>query len=243
MNRSVVISGASRGLGLSLAKKFLGREYLVHGISKTDSHWDDARQECQASGNLKLYKVDLTSEEDVRNFSREIQNENSQIEILINNAGYAGDLAKIEDLELQDLEKHFTENLTSAFLLSKVFIPIFKKRKNGLIINIASMAGKRAVPSLFAYSASKFGVVALSQCIAKEYQENGIKSFSVCPGGMNTKMRADLFGKDDAQRQQSPDLVADYIFQAIDGKIPVDSGGDIVVRHGEVAAVNSVPGV
>jgi len=242
MSRSVVISGASRGLGLSLAKKFLEREYFVHGISKTDNYWDSAREECQASGNLKLYKVDLTSEEDVRNFSKEIQNENSQIEILINNAGYAGDLAKIEDLELQDLEKHFTENLTSAFLLSKVFIPIFKKRKSGLIINIASMAGKRAVPSLFAYSASKFGVVALSQCLAKEYQENGIKSFSVCPGGMNTKMRADLFGKEDAERQQSPDLVADYIFQAIDGKIPVDSGGDIVVRHGEVAAVNSVPG-
>ena len=82
-----------------------------------------------------------------------------------------------------------------------------------MIINIASMAGKRAVPNLFTYSASKFGLLALSQCISKENVDTELKCVTVCPGGMNTKMRASLFGRKDAEEQQSPDFVAGLVYQ------------------------------
>ena len=105
------------------------------------------------------------------------------------------------------------------------------------------MAGKRAVPKLFSYSASKFGILALSQAVAKENKEYGIKCFTVCPGGINTSMRESLFGKEDAQRQQSPGFVADVICKTITEEICVESGGDIIVRHGEITAINACPGV
>jgi len=126
-------------------------------------------------------------------------------------------------------------------LTIKYAFPFFKKQKKGFIVNISSMAGKRAVPRLFPYSASKFAVLALSQCVAKENAENGIKCITVCPSGMNTEMRAKLFGKKDASLQQSSDFVADIVMKVIHGKIEVLSGGDIVICHGKIKAINPPP--
>ena len=97
------------------------------------------------------------------------------------------------------------------------------------------------MPGLFSYSASKFGVLALSQCIAKENENSKLKCFTVCPGGMNTPMREKVFK--DAAKQQSPEFVAEVIMEAICGDLRVDSGGDIVIRNGKITALNPVPGV
>ena len=125
--------------------------------------------------------------------------------------------------------------------MCKYTLPLLKEQKRGWIINIASMAGKRAVPSLGAYSVAKFGVTALTQSIAKENPSAGFRCITVCPGGMNTEMRAKLFGRKDAERQQSADFVADKILEILDGKIQVESGGDLVIRHGRITAINPLP--
>ncbi len=149
----------------------------------------------------------------------------------------------MEDQSLAELQNNLTHNLVSAFLVCKATLPIFRKQKKGVIINISSMAGKRAVPRLSAYSASKFGIVALSQAIAKENADLvELKCFTVCPGGMNTEMRAKLFGREDAERQQTPEFVAEKIMEVLEGEIDVESGGDIVIRHGQITAINPLPG-
>jgi short-subunit dehydrogenase len=105
------------------------------------------------------------------------------------------------------------------------------------------MAGQRAVPGVAVYSASKFGVLALSQAIAKENADIPLKCVTVCPGGMNTEMREAIFGKADAEKQQSPDYVADVIFDVYHDKVQVESGGDIVIRHGQISAIHPCPQV
>ena len=125
--------------------------------------------------------------------------------------------------------------------MCKRAIPIFRKQNDGMIINISSMAGKRAVPRLVAYSASKFGILAISQSIAKENLDTNLKCITICPAGINTRMRERLFGKQDAIQQQSADFVADIICQTVNGTIKVDNGGDIIIRHGKVAAINPLP--
>jgi len=126
--------------------------------------------------------------------------------------------------------------------MSKHLLPLLRKQKGSQVANIASMAGKRAVPKLFGYSASKFGMVALTQCLAKENEDCELYAVTICPGGMNTEMRAQLFGKEDAARQQSTETVAAMILDVLEGKIKVESGGDIVIRYGEITAVNPCPG-
>ena len=125
--------------------------------------------------------------------------------------------------------------------MCKYAIPLMKKQSHSLIMNISSMAGTRAVPRLAPYSAAKFGVLALSQAIAKENLETGLHCITVCPGGMNTEMRRELFGAEDAMRQQTPEFVADIMTQIAEGKISVLSGGHIIIRHSKITGVFPPP--
>jgi len=241
MNQVVIVTGAASGLGLSLAERFVNADARVYGATKSKRHWKDARRRISNAQSFSLDQLDLSRELNVRRFIAKIFKKEGRIDIVINNAGYAGRPKTIEKEGLKELEKHLTDNLITTFLMSKYTIPVFRNQKRGWLINIASMAGKRAVPRLGSYSASKFGVLALTQSIAKENLNVGFRAVTVCPGGMNTEMRSRLFGTADAARQQSPDFVADKILEILDGKIHVSSGGDVVIRHSQVTEINEPP--
>lgn len=240
--RIIVISGASTGLGLSLASRFLKAEDTVYGVTRTRNHWDLAKKNLSNhSSSFFLYQLDCSREAEVKQFFSTVRKQAGKIDLLVNNAGYANRPVRFEKETLKEFEKNLSDNLISTFLMCKHALPIFLKQKDGWIINISSTAGKRAVPGMAAYSAAKFGVLALSQSIAKENLSAGFKCITVCPGGMNTAMRVKVFGKEDAEKQQSADFVADKILEMIDGKIAVESGGDLCIRHGKITAVNPPP--
>jgi NAD(P)-dependent dehydrogenase (short-subunit alcohol dehydrogenase family) len=240
MPRIIVITGASRGLGLALARKFVDLGDTVFGISRTRRHWPVARK-AVPSGHFKLLACDITSEKRVKALLAGIKRRSGRIDILINNAGYCAPLAPVEKIPLKEFREHFKQNLDSAFLMCKYTIPIMKKQPHALIMNVSSMAGTRAVPRLVSYSAAKFGVLALSQAIAKENSDTGLCCITVCPGGMNTEMRRELFGAEDAVRQQTPEFVGDIMVQIADGKISVLSGGHIIIRHSKITGVFPPP--
>ena len=167
MNQIVVITGAGSGLGLSLAKKFVARGDMVYGVTKTKRNWKQAKERLSQRDNFFLYQADVSQEPQVRQFVSKVFKQATRIDILINNAGYANPPIRTEEESLGEFQKNLSHNLLSTFLMCKYFLPIFQKQKRGWIVNIASMAGKRAVPLLSGYSASKFGVLALTQSIAK----------------------------------------------------------------------------
>ncbi len=240
MNRIIVITGASRGLGLALAGKFVDLGDTVFGISRTRRYWP-AAQKTVPSGHFKLLVGDITSEETVKALLAGIKRRAGRIDILINNAGYCTPLASVEKVSLKEFREHFKQNLDTAFLVCKHAIPIMNKQPHALIMNVSSMAGIRAVPRLSAYSAAKSGVLALSQAIAKENSETGLCCITVCPGGMNTEMRRKLFGAEDVVRQQTPEFVGDIMAQIAEGKISVLSGGHIIIRHSKITGVFPPP--
>jgi len=240
MNRIIVITGASRGLGLALAKQFVDLGDTVFGISRTRRYWPAAKK-AVPSDHFKLLAGDITSEKTVKSLLAGIKHRVGRIDILINNAGYWTPIAKVETISLKEFREHFKQNLETVFLMCKHAIPIMKKQSHALIINVSSMAGVRAVPRLAPYSAAKSGVLALSQAIAKENSETSLQCITVCPGGMNTEMRSGLFGMEDAMRQQTPAFVADIMTQIVDGKISVLSGGHIIIRHSKITGVFPPP--
>jgi 3-oxoacyl-[acyl-carrier protein] reductase len=240
MNRVIVITGASRGLGLALAKQFIASGDTVFGISRTQKYWSAAKK-FVPSDRFKLLSRDISSEKTVKQVLAGIMRRAGRIDLLINNAGYAAPLAPVEKISLKEFREHFKQNLDTAFLMCKYALPIMKKQPRGLIINISSMAGTRAVPRLVAYSAAKAGVLALSQAIAKENPLSGLRCVTVCPGGMNTAIRRGLFGLEDAERQQTPEFVAGIILQIVEGKIEVLSGGHIVIRHNKITGIFPPP--
>ncbi len=240
MNRVIVLTGASRGLGLALAKKFIASGDTVFGISRTRTHWTAAKK-AVSSDRFQLLSGDITSEKTVKTIVAGILRRAGRVDLLLNNAGYCGPLTRVEALSLAEFRKHLKGNLLIPFLMCQAVLPIMLKQKHGLILNVSSMAGTRAVPRLFAYSAAKSGVLALSQAIAKENLDTGIKCVTVCPGGMNTAMRQKLFGAEDAARQQTAEFMADMIAQVAEGKIEVLSGGHIVIRHGKITGIFPPP--
>ncbi len=240
MGRIVVITGASRGLGLALDKQFVDLGDTVFGISRTRKYWPSAKK-AVPSARFKLLAGNITSEEKVKALLAGIKRRAGRIDILINNAGYCAPLAPIEEVSLKEFREHFKQNLDTIFLMCKHAIPIMKKQPRALIMNVSSMAGTRAVPRLVSYSAAKFGVLALSQAIAKENSETGLHCITVCPGGMNTEMRRELFGAEDAVRQQTPEFVSNIMVQIAEGKIAVLSGGHIIIRHSKITGVFPPP--
>lgn len=241
MKRQVVITGASRGLGLSLVRRFVAEGDDVIAVSRTKKYWKEA-EAVDGPGRLTLVEADLRSESDVRRLAQKAGRLTRPVDILINNAGIGGELKLITHLSLKDFEAMMSANLTSAFLMCKHFIPLFRRQGHpGLIINVSSMAGIRAVPKLFAYSASKYGMLALTQCVAKENADAQLKCLTICPGGMNTEMRASLFGQKDASAQQSTAFVAGLMMDIIDNRFPVATGSDVVIRHGKIFSVTTMP--
>ena len=241
MDRTVLITGATRGLGLALARRFLAAGDRVIGVSRTRERWKEVLRASPHARRFHLYRADLSSEKQILSLVREMTRRGWTPDILINNAGDGSRLARIEDIKPKEFEKTLAVNLTASFLLCKAWIPAMRKRKKGLILNVSSMAGVRAVPQLFAYSAAKFGMMALSQCVAKENADAGITCVTICPGGMNTEMRESLFGAEDAARQQSPDFVADLMLKVVSREIPLQSGSALVIRHSHIWSVEPPP--
>jgi len=242
MIESVLITGASRGLGLALTLQFAEQGVRVYAVSRTKRHWKQAMAQVKpGSADVTWFECDVTDETQVKALFQKVIRR-SPLSLVISNAGYGGRLETIDQLPLAEFERHMTQNLRSVFLIAKYALRVFKKEKRGFLVNVSSMAGTRAVPRLAAYSASKFGVMALTQAAVKENSEIDFKAITVCPGGMNTAMRSNLFGAVDAAKQQTPEFVAEKMIALIEGEIPVENGAAVIIRHGKITAIQPMPG-
>lgn len=238
MARVCILSGASSGIGLSLAKILLEKDYKIYGLSLSQTNWPAANSFTNNHPNFILRKIDVSNENEVKGLVDDVLSIEGKIDLLINNAGYIDQGGRIENISSQTFLRNFEVNTFSVFYMCKYAIP-FMQSKDKIIINISSNAGKRAVPQIASYSASKFAVLGLSQSIAKENLDNGLKVICICPGGTNTPMRQKIFH--DADQQQSADFVAQKIGAIIGGEIDTETGCDVVIRYGQVT-VNDLPG-
>jgi len=129
--------------------------------------------------------MDVDHDNSVRKTVLEIINNKRGIDILINNAGY-GLFGALEDLSVDDIKKQFETNLFGAIRTIKEVLPIFRKQRGGIIVNVTSIAGVVGIPAECIYSSSKFALEGLSESISYELQPYGIKVILVEPGVINT---------------------------------------------------------
>jgi NADP-dependent 3-hydroxy acid dehydrogenase YdfG len=223
-NKIVVLTGASSGIGYSLLNYFIKEGARVYGSSRNERELTtESKQEC----NFEL--LDLADELNVEKYVKTILQKENRIDILINNAGVAHNLALVEEINSEMLNSVVRDNLLPTFNMMKYTIPIMKKNNSGTIINISSRAGRRAVPKLSAYTAAKFAVRGLTESVAKELQDTGIKCISISPAGVNTGMRAMVFGQEDAENQQDTSRINEVISRILSGSLKVSNGSDIVI--------------
>ncbi|MBE9214350.1 SDR family oxidoreductase [Plectonema cf. radiosum LEGE 06105] len=214
--KRALITGASSGIGKQTALAFAssGIDVALLGRS-TDKLAAVENAAIKAGVQAKTYAVDLANLSKVQEQIYQVALDFGKIDILVNNAGM-GYTATLSQTSLSDWQKVIDLNLTSVFECIKGILPSMREQKRGTIINVASIAGKQAFANWGAYSVSKAGVIALSQALAQEERNNGIRVTAVCPGAVNTELwDSETVNADfDRSNMLTPEIVAQSILHS-----------------------------
>jgi 3-oxoacyl-[acyl-carrier protein] reductase len=199
--KSVLVTGASRGIGAAIARAFAesGARVAVHFGRQRDAA---GRLAAELGRGAQAFGADLTDPAQAETLWDEVAGRFGRVDVLVNNAGTAigSPLDKPTSDWIADWEQTHTVNLTSAAVLCRAAIAHFQANGGGRIVNIASRAAFRGdTPDYMAYAASKGGLVALTRSIARGFGKQGITAFTVAPGFTRTEMAQDFidqYGED-----------------------------------------------
>ena len=203
-NKTAVVTGASRGIGLAVAKKLAaqGANIAILYVGKEEDG-ENAKKEVEALGvKVGLYYCDVSSFEDSKATVAKIIEEFGQIDILVNNAGIVRDKLVLK-MEEADFDAVINVNLKGTFNMIKHTYSHFMKKRAGRIVNVASVVGINGNAGQANYSASKAGVIALTKSVAKELAGRGVTVNAVAPDYIITDMTNALSDKVKEQIESS----------------------------------------
>lgn len=178
-----LVTGASKGLGLSLVKRLLNEGYKVAATSRTV---ESLEKEVGTSANFLPLEVNVTDEKSVSNAISKTLETFGTIDVVVNNAGY-GQLGTLEELNDKEARQNFDTNVFGLLNVMRNVMPHLRNKKSGHIINISSIAGfLGAFPGWGIYNATKFAVAGLTEAFSAEATSLGIKATIVYPGYFKT---------------------------------------------------------
>ncbi|MCK4259183.1 MAG: SDR family oxidoreductase [Halanaerobiales bacterium] len=183
IGKNVLITGASSGIGATIALMLSKKGFEVWGTTRNLSKVQNLSKELQK--NVHFIQMDVTDDESVRKGVEEFFKEAGKIDILINNAGY-GVYGSAEEFPVEDAKRIFDANYFGALRVIQAVLPTMRKQREGLIINITSLAGVFVIPFQIHYSASKFALEALTEGLRQELRPFGIKVVAIQPGDIKT---------------------------------------------------------
>ena len=183
MNKIVLVTGASRGIGLEVAKLFSKEGYKVIGTSRGDFNLGDLIGDSSAMS----VQLDLMSKESINDLFESLKSKDILPSVLINNAGITKDQLFLR-MKDKDWDEVIETNLNGLFRVTKAFIKPMVKNKFGRVINISSVAGLMGNSGQVNYSSSKSAMVGFSRSLAKELGSRNITSNVVAPGFIETDM-------------------------------------------------------
>lgn len=217
-----VITGADGGLGQAVTGD-LSRDFSVVLASRSILPHQGV--------NRVASQLDVRNPGEVYRFVQGILRLWGRIDVLVNNAGHIGPLSDVDRIPDSTLLNSFETNVFGPFYLMREVIPVMRGQESGgVIINVSSKAALKPVPGLGVYSASKAALRALTAAAAKELgEQHKVLCVTVCPSGMNTRMRSYVYGREDAGRQQSPRNVAKVIGEIARRNQPVKQGQTVLV--------------
>lgn len=220
-DKVVFITGCARGIGRAITQKFAEEGALLALTDLDEKALEQVKAELTGTAKLvRTYKLDVSSEEMVKEVVEKATADFTAIDILINNAGVST-MNYFWNLSEKEWDFNMDINAKGVWLTSKYVVPQMIARKKGKIVNTASMAGKMGAALEAHYAASKFGVVGFTQAAAHELAPYGINMNCVCPGFVKTSMQdreatweAKLRGVKDPA-----DIVKSYIDQTPLGRL------------------------
>jgi NAD(P)-dependent dehydrogenase (short-subunit alcohol dehydrogenase family) len=181
--RTVVVTGAAKGIGLAMVKGFVARGYSVVAADIDAPSLHSLKND---QAEVVIVEADVSRPEGADSVVTAAQ---GRVDVLCNNAGISDGSLLLEETSEKDWDDCLRINLTSVFLLCRRSIPLMLSNGGGVIINTSSVAGLRGGKGGAAYAPSKFGMVGLTQNIAASYGPQGIRCNAICPGPVETDLK------------------------------------------------------
>jgi NAD(P)-dependent dehydrogenase (short-subunit alcohol dehydrogenase family) len=222
-SKVVVITGASRGIGLITAQYLASQGYIVYGTVRSTSNpskLDTAVE--RHKGNLFKVVMSLTNEQEIQKVMNSIIKDQGKIDVLINNAGYAL-VGTVESSTLQEQKDLFDINYFGPVRTIQAVLPQMRKNKQGMIINITTVSAISPFSPLENYSASKFALRGLSESMAASLSPWNIKTVIIEPATIRTmETTPDAVGSRDLGTPDPYNSIRNYVEDSCEGQDPLD---------------------
>lgn len=185
----VLVTGATSGIGLSVARGLLSLGHTVFMTGRNQQSLSQLSDDARRQGRkAHILACDLSRREEVERLIKAATEDLSgKIDILVNNAGIAT-FGEVEETTPEEFEEIIAVNLRAPFLLSRAFLPVMKRQRGGLIVNISSVAGIEAWAGSSLYSMTKFALRGLTGSLLAEGAPFGVKTVAICPGYVATPL-------------------------------------------------------
>jgi NAD(P)-dependent dehydrogenase (short-subunit alcohol dehydrogenase family) len=207
--RNAIVTGASQGLGLAIARAFVEAGASVAICARDESSLNAAVSELRSvareSQKIIARRADVAEETDVAAFVDFALRELGRVDILVNNAGIYGPLGAIEDVDWAAWVRAIEINLMGSVLFCRALLPHFKQNRSGKIIQLSGGGATNPLPRISAYAASKAAIVRFAETLAEEVREWGIDVNSIAPGALNTRLLDEVLAA-------GPDRVGDNFY-------------------------------
>src|SRR6478672_4223382 len=217
MEKVVLITGASTGIGNETAKLFQSKNWKVAATMRSPEKAEDL----QRIADVECIRLDVTDQDSVRDGIRTALDRFGRIDAIVNNAGFAL-VGPFEAASDEQIEQEFQTNVFGVMFMCREILPIFREQKRGVIVNVASMGGRVTFPLYSVYHSTKWAVEGFSESLAYELRPFGIRVKIVEPG----VIRTDFYGRSAETRASAEPTPYDaYAATAMDAMTPGPASG------------------
>ncbi|MGX6446258.1 3-ketoacyl-ACP reductase [Neobacillus sp. K501] len=208
-----LVTGAGKGIGKAVAVALANEGVNVGLLARTEADLKEVVKEVEALGIKAAYaSVDISSQEEVEQAVKSLTDELGEADILINNAGI-GKFATLLEMDPQEWKRIIDVNLMGPYYMTRAVLPQLIEKNGGDIINISSTNGLNGAATSSAYSASKFGLIGLTESLAQEVRRNNIRVTTLTPSTVATELavKTNLIAENNDQKYMQPEDIAEII--------------------------------